>query len=53
MRVSPWIAAAVWSSVLLARIEEVRAQDSEEEAGDDAQEVSAVAQGGGEDGDDL
>ncbi|CBN77532.1 expressed unknown protein [Ectocarpus siliculosus] len=53
MRVAPWLAAVVWSSLFLARLEEVRAQDSEdsssdsqEEAGDDAQEVTAFAQGG-------
>ncbi|CAB1121262.1 unnamed protein product [Ectocarpus sp. CCAP 1310/34] len=47
MRVAPWLAAAVWSSLFLARLEEVRAQDdSVEEAGDDAQVVSAFAQGG-------
>lgn len=54
MRVAPWLAAAVWSSVLfLARVEEARAQDSDsEEAGDDAQEVTAFAQGGTSNGDD-
>ncbi|CAM9928218.1 unnamed protein product, partial [Ectocarpus sp. 12 AP-2014] len=46
MRVAPWLAAVVWSSLFLARLEEVRAQDSEEEAGDDAQVVAAYAQGG-------
>lgn len=46
MRVAPWLAAVVWSSLFLARLEEVRAQDSEEEAGDDAQVVAAFDQGG-------